>query len=1436
MKHNFICLLFHVFISSVYASGPGIEQRQYSEEELFTPLGRFASSKPGYRGHASVGMFHGYLVGLEARDSGLGDGAIAFFDISDPANPKRVATHEDENTKILYEGHNYGYTTVEGKDIVCMVAQKGIQLWDWTDIQTPKHISSLDLAQLTKGAYVNTAWWTALQFPYVYVGATNAGVYIIDVSDLEHPKFIKRLSADQVGGFKVGSLYACGNLLVCNSFDGPGISLLDISQPTDPKILKVIKQNFGYSGLFNGGFFYGISEIPLIWDLRDPSTASKVSHYEGPKLGSKGGYGVIQDNYLHMGVSDGYAKVDISDPTKPHLVDNLTMNIKRQDFDGAHVIGNLVAMTCDHGTGSYLVPHQKEPDQKAPEVNYINPANGATAVALTSRIGMTFTDEIDHSQLTGATVRELGGNAVKGHWSLHNAILNFSPAQPLRPGCTYQVELPKGIIRDYAGNGMAETYQATFSTGEQLSDWTPEIASTDATTAGKKVHFSLKNNPSLDSYEWDFGDGHQGTGATVNHVYDKPGRYVVSVSVTDGERKANGISHQIIYGEISEQKPQASSTTAYAESTGKIWTVNADNGSVSIVDTHDLKLLAEVQTGGNPRTLALSGDSCFVVDQTSASIVELDASNYSIKRSIPLHKGTKPFGLVIDRAGKRAWVSCEAIGRLYEVDLESGTSQVTLDKGTGFRGIALSADESQLYVTQFLSEDTAAKVYQISLLTGDVNSIDLAIDLGPDTEDSARGLPNYLSQILISPDGSQAWVPSKKDNIQRGLTRDGLPLNFENTVRTIVSAIDLTSSKEIPELRCDFNDTDMANAAVFSPLGDLLFVACQGSNSVEVIDAYTGQHMTSILHVGSAPQGLILDGQGQLYVHNFLGRSLSVFDVNEILKHGTGYAKPLGKITTVTKEVMPANVLRGKKIFYHAADARMSLDGYMSCASCHLDGGHDGRIWDFSDRGEGLRNTVSLLGTSGPAHGNIHWSANFDEVQDFEGVIRDRQGGTGFIQGELRHHPLGAPLTGKSQELDDLAAFVDSLTSVGTSPHRANDLTLTNKGQLGKQLFLRQGCADCHGGTEFTDSATKRLHDVGTISKSTGNRLGSKLLGLDTPSLKGLWNTAPYFHDGSAKSIKDVLRHSGSSEKHGRIGTLTETEIDQLAEYLLQIDDHELGNTPYKLVTNKDTVILSPLHLASLINQADQNVSAIPPISTTLKRELPVKEGYIIQSALNSLMIKRYGAVSGYKLAYASAESQRAWGMDAPAFGAFYEKRYVPNKGSVNADTFIGFHIESEIAFTVKRDIKSRVKNIEDTMRYIETVHVGLDVPDLRYDVTKGKVTAGDVVAMGCGAHTYVIGKGVKPNEVDFPGMTVSLNRNGTEVYTGVSSSTMGDPREAFRLLINSLHKAGTPLKKGQVVLVGSVAKAYVPKEPSQAKGLYIGKATGLPPVTLEVK
>ena len=188
----------------------------------------------------------------------------------------------------------------------------------------------------------------------------------------------------------------------------------------------------------------------------------------------------------------------------------------------------------------------------------------------------------------------------------------------------------------------------------------------------------------------------------------------------------------------------------------------------------------------------------------------------------------------------------------------------------------------------------------------------------------------------------------------------------------------------------------MASAAAFDPFGNYLFVALETSREVALLDAQ-GRYEIFRFTVGRAPQGLAVSDDGKrLYVNNFMDRTVGVFDLTRLLELGESNVTPLATLPAVAAESLTAQVLTGKQFFYDARDTRLARDAYMSCASCHNDGDGDGRTWDLTGMGEGLRNTVNLRGRAG-AQGFLHWSGNFDEVQDFEGQIRALAGGTGLM-------------------------------------------------------------------------------------------------------------------------------------------------------------------------------------------------------------------------------------------------------------------------------------------------------------------------------------------------------------------------------------------------------------------------------------------------------
>ena len=172
-----------------------------------------------------------------------------------------------------------------------------------------------------------------------------------------------------------------------------------------------------------------------------------------------------------------------------------------------------------------------------------------------------------------------------------------------------------------------------------------------------------------------------------------------------------------------------------------------------------------------------------------------------------------------------------------------------------------------------------------------------------------------------------------------------------------------------------------------------LFVTLETSRQVAVLDAY-GKRELFRVDAGRAPQAAVVSGDGRtLYVQNFTDRSVGIYDLRPLIEHGEPVLPVLATVSSTAGEPLSAQELLGKQLFYDARDTRLARDSYMSCASCHNDAGHDGRTWDLTGMGEGLRNTISLRGRAA-GQGRLHWSANFDEVQDFEGQIRTLAQGT----------------------------------------------------------------------------------------------------------------------------------------------------------------------------------------------------------------------------------------------------------------------------------------------------------------------------------------------------------------------------------------------------------------------------------------------------------
>ncbi len=806
-------------------------------------------------------------------------------------------------------------------------------------------------------------------------------------------------------------------------------------------------------------------------------------------------------------------------------------------------------------------------------------------------------------------LRPVGGDPVDAWVSFaHDGILTLTPHDYLMPDTTYELIVVDGGIKDAAGNGI-EGYSFTFATGGELGggNAAPEITLFTVEPApiepgGTATLIAAAIDPEGDEieYRFSFGDGTPTTAwsdsTEVSHNFQAAGHFEVKVQVRD--LKPDGTSSVVAQTRTltvaplpAGPLPTHSSTVVVDEARRLVWVVNPDNDSISRIDADDGALLGEINLRGllgldepvTPWSLAVAGNGEVWVALSGADRVAVFAHGGALIEQIATGYGSAPQAVAVSPDSSTVYVSLygrgdndRSNGQLLRIDSTTRAITDELELGPSAGAIAISGDGSRVFVARFMATEHFGEVWDIA--TGGsamvlTRTLELWRDRGRSGLDGGGsdgpGVPNYISSLVIDPHQDWLWYTAVKMDTNRGLffrqdTDLNLPFSHDSTVRPMMGRVDLNHPSGTPQEpgrgstsngRIDANNSDSPSALAFAPRGDYAFVTLQGNDFVSVFDdlairAGGGRSSLARLGVGKTPRGLAWDDQGQaLWVQNFMSRTLSRIPLAGFLATGDRQFDISHHPSIVTEALTP-EVLQGKQIFYFAGNHpegvnQMSFEGYMSCASCHIDGRHDGRTWDFTQRGEGFRQTQDLRGRSGMGHGNVHWTANFDEIQDFEIDIVEEFSGTGFLpEGELPYPPLGLPNAGRSQQLDNLAAYVASLgrATLPRSPHRNDDGTMTADALAGADLFASLNCGQCHDPIrDYTDSTvgSVSLHDVGTVRNSSGFRLGQPLAGLSTQTLLGIWDTPPYFHDGSAETLADVFNIAGGTmyeAEHGALG------------------------------------------------------------------------------------------------------------------------------------------------------------------------------------------------------------------------------------------------------------------------------------------------------------
>lgn len=549
---------------------------------------------------------------------------------------------------------------------------------------------------------------------------------------------------------------------------------------------------------------------------------------------------------------------------------------------------------------------------------------------------------------------------------------------------------------------------------------------------------------------------------------------------------------------------------------------NRDSGTVTFVDLATNEVQREVQVGHKPEGISFIGEThdLAVAVYDDDRVILLDGNSGQQKAGIDVFD--EPYGIISTKDGSRIYVTLEYPGQVIEIDPETAKITRTFSAGAFPRGIAITPDQKQLLVSEYLT----ATIRAIDRTSGEL------VDEWP-----GSSTDNLARQLVIHPRRPKAYVSFIRSKVT---AHQGTGSIFPYIAITDLIDSEDSRRKRMP-LDSVFGTRVTANPweIDISPDGSRLFVVFSGTDDLFVCntidDDYRELSLAKYITTGRNPRAVRVSPDGtRFYVYNALDFEVAVFDSKTL--------NQTAKIT-VTENPLSSEVHLGKVLFYTALQP-MTARRWVSCSSCHPDGQPDGRTWHNP---EGLRQTPPLQGLA-YTHPQ-HWSADRDETQDFEHTVRGPlMGGRGLYNGKL-NKPLGATNRGLSKALDALAAYTNS-HKFTLSPYAKNGLTPA--AQRGRELFFskKTKCAECHNGPFFTDSQSGRpstRHDVGT-----GNADDSEVMGpaYDTPMLLGLYRSAPYLHHGAATTLHDVLTTQNPGDKHGTTSHLTKPQVDDLVAFL----------------------------------------------------------------------------------------------------------------------------------------------------------------------------------------------------------------------------------------------------------------------------------------------
>lgn len=279
---------------------------------------------------------------------------------------------------------------------------------------------------------------------------------------------------------------------------------------------------------------------------------------------------------------------------------------------------------------------------------------------------------------------------------------------------------------------------------------------------------------------------------------------------------------------------------------------------------------------------------------------------------------------------------------------------------------------------------------------------------------------------------------------------------------------------------------------------------------------------------------------------------LAVCVIATVLPASADHAdEPISEV--VASAVDPLKVSLGKALFN---DVRLSGDGSRSCATCHDIGtnGASANRFDRSSDGTQLDfNTPTIFNAA--LNFRLNWEGNFmnlrDHARSLIGNPKIMNADIKTVVQALKTDPLIQDLVqvaygeqlNEDNLVDALSVYEKSLVLTDSPFDRwlAGDQdALSAAEKQGYRRFKEVGCASCHQGRNVGGNLFQRYGIFHPLTASGPERVR-------VPSLRTVYYTPPYFHDGSADTLEKAIRAMGEAQLNV---ALDDEDVENISAFL----------------------------------------------------------------------------------------------------------------------------------------------------------------------------------------------------------------------------------------------------------------------------------------------